>query len=659
MRITVDKFEGISPKTPPRSLQNNQAQIAINCTPGHSLRPLFDTIEESTGVATTHNSLYRWGQSTSTPKWFAWTETNIKPVIGPNSQDSSERTYFTLRKSSEPNLFETDVEKATLTTLGTPAHFTVGVPPPKNALKCTATGVVDDTAIKETRVYTYTFVNDKNEESTPVEASKPITIQGQNVTLTFAAGDHGTARTTTTTTNGYRADKERRIYRSVNGTFLLVKVLALADSTWTDNVSAEDLEIDELPDPPWDMPPNKLRGLVSLPNGILAGFDGRDVYFSEPYRPFAWPMAYSQTLNHDIVGLAVLDTTLVVLTNGFPYFIQGAHPNSMVVIKTSIEQACVAERSIVSINGGVYYASPDGLVMLSPGGSKIITDALFTKSQWEELRPKLMHAYQYDSKYIAFNPQISGFIYDTLTQQFYRHDKTTVKAAYNDLLTDALYLLVGTKLMRWDAGSPLQYTWKSKLFSSPYETTFSCGQVEAEDYQLGTTTVTETFTVTPASGTPTAATHTKTTTYRLNGVLQSTTIVATQAVMSGSTLTLTTTTTYPTGNVNVVTEVESTNASLTRTSDGVQVQYTATIEDGSQLVHTEIWRNKSPVPTVRSNLEFKLFIDGALRYTQQVKDRKPFRIPFLRGKDFEMQVTGTQEVFKMSIAQSMSELADV
>ncbi len=116
-----------------------------------------------------------------------------------------------------------------------------------------------------------------------------------------------------------------------------------------------------------------MKGLINLPNGIMAGFEGRDVYFCEPYRPYAWPAAYQQTVDYPVVGLGRLDTSLVVLTKGAPYLISGSAPGYMTVVKADLEQACVSKRSIVSMGSAVFYASPDGLVALAASGSRVLT----------------------------------------------------------------------------------------------------------------------------------------------------------------------------------------------------------------------------------------------------------------------------------------------
>ncbi|MCK7581114.1 MAG: hypothetical protein MZV65_39460 [Chromatiales bacterium] len=30
----------------------------------------------------------------------------------------------------------------------------------------------------------------------------------------------------------------------------------------------------------------------------MAGFPGRDIYFCEPYRPYAWPVEYMQSIDY-------------------------------------------------------------------------------------------------------------------------------------------------------------------------------------------------------------------------------------------------------------------------------------------------------------------------------------------------------------------------
>jgi hypothetical protein len=343
-----------------------------------------------------------------------------------------------------------------------------------------ASGVTDVPAVPETRVYAWTWVNKEagfEFESAPSPASVSVDVR---VEQTVAISGRGTVAT------GYLAT-HWRLYRAVAGIYLFVAELPLSQISFTDDVKAESLG-EELPSLTWLTPPDTLRGLINMPNGIMAGFTGRDVYFCDPYHPHAWPVGYNQTVDFPVVGLGRMDTTLAVLTTGTPYFIQGSHPDSMVVVKSDLEQSCASKRSIVSHGGAVIYASPDGLVMLSSGGSKVITEQFFTRAQWQStFRPSSIHAYHHDMKYVAFydnGTTTGGFIFDLTSGQFILHT-IYATAGYNDLLADKLYTAFSDRSVKiWLDGAAMSYTWKSKKFTMPQVMGFSCAQVEAEAYPV-------------------------------------------------------------------------------------------------------------------------------------------------------------------------------
>jgi hypothetical protein len=223
-----------------------------------------------------------------------------------------------------------------------------------------------------------------------------------------------------------------------------------------------------------------------MPNGVMAGFSGNDVYFSEPFRPFAWPIQYVQTVGHPIVGLGVIDTTLVVLTEGRPYFIQGSHPGASTMVEADINQACLSKRSIVSMGNAVFYASPDGLVGLSPGGSAVVTESIFDKFTWQSTGPADLLGCMYENKYVGFfnvSSGIGGFIYDMKAKTWNFHD-IYATGGYNDLKNDSLYIIENNELSKWDSGAALNYIWKSKKFTFPEPKSFACYRIQAETYPV-------------------------------------------------------------------------------------------------------------------------------------------------------------------------------
>ena len=481
--FSIKSFGGIAPVVPARYLADNQAQTAMNCPVFRgSIQPLSAL---GSSVATldktgTIKSIYRFGQDTLSDSnyWFHWT-TDVDVARSQIAGDTSEWTFFTGDGAPKATYNSLALSGSGYPTASRP----LGLPAPSAAPTVAASGTVGDDALIETRVYTTTWVNKESGfefESAPSAASSSVDVRtGQTVTVSNLPAAPGGSYVVT----------HRRIYRAVAGVYLFVAEVTAATTSYTDNVEPDDLG-EELPSLTWSLPPSTLKGLINLPNGMMAGFTGRDVYFCDPYHPHAWPEQYIQTLDYPIVGLGRMDTTLVVLTKGTPYFIQGTHPLNMAVVKSDLEQACVSKNSIVSLMGGVLYAAPDGLMLLSSSGSRIVTENLFDFTQWQTFfAPASIHAYQQDNQYIAFydnGNQSGGFVFDVRSGQFILHDIYT-DAGYHDLLQDKLFLAVndsGNKVKAWGYGSAKSYTWRSKKFTLPQVMGFSCAQLEAEAYPM-------------------------------------------------------------------------------------------------------------------------------------------------------------------------------
>jgi len=535
--LTIRSFGGIAPKVPPRYLQDSQAQIALNCPVfTGSIQPLLGTGSSLLTLPKTGTprTIYRFGQDTisDTEYWLHWTD-DVDVCRSQIAGDTSEWTFFTGDGAPKATYAALALTGSNYPAAARP----LGLPAPSTAATATAAAEFDETATPETRVYTYTWVNKESGfefESAPAAASNSVEARsGQDVTLSGLASVPGGAYVVT----------HRRIYRSTSGVFLFVAEITAAQNTFVDNVPADALN-EELPSLFWAEPPAALKGLVNLPNGMMAGFVGRDVYFSEPYRPFAWPETYIQTIDFPVVGLGRMDTTLAVLTTGTPYFMQGSHPDSVAVVKSDLEQACVSKNSIVSFGGSVVYAAPDGLMMLSPGGSRIVTQNLFDYRQWQAFfKPDSIHAYAHDNKYVAFydtGAAQGGFIYDMTSGQFVLHD-IYATAGFRDIQRDKLFLAFADRSLKvWSDGAAKSYIWRSKKFTMPQIMGFACAQLEAEAYPM----------------------------------------------------------------------------------------------------------------------TLKVYADGTLIHTQTVTSRNPFRLPAKVGRDWEMQVEGSSEVFSLAVANSMTELAN-
>ncbi len=244
----------------------------------------------------------------------------------------------------------------------------------------------------ETRSYVVTYVTDWGEESAPSPASDLLTLdQNDSVQLTCPSPPPGRF---IVGWRLYRSSTTERgaAFQLVDGTGEANAVIQdggfayfdASNLSHLDDAKQEELQ-ESLQTLTWIEPPTNLKGLVALPNGILAGFFDRTLCFSVPYAGYAWPLEYQQTVKYRIVGLAVYGQTVTVMTEGHPYFFSGADSASMSGQEVESPQACISKRTIAAVEGGVVYASPDGLCLAGPGGVEVLTTSAFSKTDWQAL----------------------------------------------------------------------------------------------------------------------------------------------------------------------------------------------------------------------------------------------------------------------------------
>lgn len=321
----------------------------------------------------------------------------------------------------------------------------------------------------DTRFYVVTFVTDWGEESAPSPVSDMLEIdQNDVVTVSRPAVASGASYVSRDITHW-------RIYRSNTGSnsaaFQFAGEVAVSTATFVDDVPADELG-EVLPTTTWLEPPADLRGLVGMPNGIMAGFTGNTVAFCEPYVPYAWPVGYQITTEHPVVGMGVFGQTLFVGTTGNPYFISGADSASMSATKMESNQACVSARSIAAVQGGVLFASPDGLCVADATGVKVVSQGLFTREDWQALVPSSMFAMEHEGVYYLFyNNGTKGCLAFDLASRKLGRVSVQADAAFNELVSDTLYIANGTSILAAFGGSTRRTgRWKSKKMTMPAQT---------------------------------------------------------------------------------------------------------------------------------------------------------------------------------------------
>ena len=485
--ITIPKFSGVAPRVSPNKLSPEMAQTAQNVrllagTLAAWKQPLTVVSGLTAGDPST---IYRFGQdlTSDTQYWFHWT-VDVDVVKGAISGDQTERTFFT-----HPTLGARQTNNSLALTGGSGSYpwnsVPLGVPAPAFVPTAAVATNGDAGEPTETRIYCVTYVTSLGEEGPPSTTSAPLDLKPTGAIVTLS----NLSTAAPTGYSGYITAK--RIYRTLSGNltteFQLVDEIPITQGTYSDNIASSQLD-EVLPTATWQPPPSGVFGITSMANGILLLFKDYDIYPSEAYVPYAYPVDYQLSVDYPIVGAKAVGSSAIVVTTGHPYLLTGSDPSALSLIKLENPQACVSKRSLAPVEGGVIYASPDGLIFVSTAGQvQNLTAQLFSRDEWQALVPSSIDGYFHDGRYFGFynnGTTQGGFIFDPAqgTGAFTFID-TYATAGYSDLLQDALYLKVGTNIVKWGAGSTsLSYTWKSAVFEMTTPANPGCAQVVARSY---------------------------------------------------------------------------------------------------------------------------------------------------------------------------------
>ena len=111
----------------------------------------------------------------------------------------------------------------------------------------------------------------------------------------------------------------------------------------------------------------------ALPNGIMVGFRRNQLCLSAQNRPHAWPPLYRLNTDTDIVGIANVDTTVVIGTKSFVYVATGNDPAVYSMSKFKCPTPQWPQASFAYLTGvGVVFAGTDGLMAVTGVGGRAI-----------------------------------------------------------------------------------------------------------------------------------------------------------------------------------------------------------------------------------------------------------------------------------------------
>lgn len=473
--IRVAAFGGADYRTEPHLLEDATGQEAVNCWfNSGALEPLEKLSPVEASLVSGVQSIYRFaGQF-----WFSWAA-SVDVVQGPVPGDTEERTYFT--GNGAPKMTMAGIATSGAASTYPTVAYDLGIPAPDTAISATVTGEPDDEDdLEETRVYTYTFVSAYGEEGPPAAPSnlahpKP----GQAVELTGIAA----------APTGNRNIDRVRLYRSATAAgdteYLFLAELPVSTSEYTDTAATEEMG-EPLPSTGWDPPPGDLEGLVAIPNGALAGFRGKEVCFSEPYRPHAWPVAYRLTMDHPVVAISATRDGLIVATTATPYVVSAAHPSAASMQEIEYPIGCVSRRGMVDMGGTALFPTAEALVSVGSDGLNRISDEVMGEDLWATLNPSSIHAYRWRDRYVAFydgSDGRGGFMLSanggSLTFLDFYAD-----SGWEDPETGDLFLLIDGQVYQWHGGGERTYRWRSKDYLAPRAPSLSAARVDADSYPV-------------------------------------------------------------------------------------------------------------------------------------------------------------------------------
>ena len=514
--VKILAFGGMVPATDDRLLPDSAAALSRNCYlyTGQLVgmvapKLIRNMINSDYGKAFRIPKNYYDAEHIEDAYWMEFVSIDTDVIRSPTVDDQYDR-YYWVSPLEPPKVNSLDRIIA-----GQPAYL-LGVPQPAAAPGIAS--ITGGVGAIETRSYVVTWVTAFGEEGQP---SLPTSSAGKNdatwnLTLTPPLPVDVT---------NYNLSKVR-IYRTQVSTdsadFFFVIELPVTTTTYADSITNSVVASNEImASTDWQGPPSDLLGWVTMPNGMIAGWKGSELWFCEPFRPHAWPAAYSSVVEYPIIGLGVINQTLVVCTAGYPIVATGIHPDSISMSKLASFEPCMSRGSILSVPEGVFFASPNGLILVANGVASLVTEGLVQKDEWNNYNKiATLRATRMGSGYYAFGSERVGFaqvtaetppgigqvaFQDTMVQEDdfagsykgFLLDNANQRISFNTLTSDKIttnvfndqwsgetLVIREDKLYRLDL-SDLTYTrdtalWRSKIFQAPDKKNFAAIRVYFE-----------------------------------------------------------------------------------------------------------------------------------------------------------------------------------
>jgi hypothetical protein len=491
----VQNFGGLIPKTEARLIPNEMASDALNVDlSGGTLAglPVLEVVENlSGGSGPTVQRAYRFPgpDEGDADAWLKLPSPFSSAVPSPLANDTEHRIYWT---NPDDGAYFSTYDNI----IAGVAPYNLGYTEPDSAYTpvVTAAGGTSPTVTPYVdRSYLVTFIDIFGLESSPSPPSADV-----------AGASDGTWTVVIPTTGlpsptglNYPAVAGCWLYRTVSGQGTGAQFYRVAYFDYTTSPPPVDGYVDdtldtdvvnnlELVSAAWNPPLAGMDGLIAYPGGMLIAFTGNTIHFCEPNYPHTWPAEYDISVRYPIQALAVWQGSLVVLTKGTPSTGTGTTPSTFTLQEVQVNEPCISRGSVVTELIGVYYASQNGLVMLSYYGMQNLTVQNFTKNIWlVEYQAADIIACRHRTQYFGLISSGKGFLIEMADQrQGVMPINTQLNATciWNDPYTGDTYVCADDIIYRWDSQNtgPGAYRWTSKDFYLEAPVSLGAVQVSAD-----------------------------------------------------------------------------------------------------------------------------------------------------------------------------------
>lgn len=631
MKLTFQQFSGIAPRIAPRLLPATLAQEALDVKLwSGELRPHYaDEILQY--IPSNIQSIYRYKWKNKTYNWLMWPyETCV--AKGPVYDDANNRIYFMNQDGffvTDSSLLEDKDYNADFSPGDTCYHVNISQPKQSDIWVSGGTGSGDI----ESRSYVYCYVRQWSDGTIDVgKSSEPLKNLNDKSRYTV---DVRPGQTVTMSIEEPLLTHHNGIVRGINKIYIYRSEVTSAGQAVYSYVDQFDVNLERVTNNPnavwktdyyeytdskpntslgeacpsiyWDPPVDGLKGLVSLQNGLFAAYKDSTVYVSDWNAPHAWPYEHTVTIDYPIVGLGSFGNTIVVCTEAAPVLIVVQDPTNPTTKAIQENCPCVSADSIVNTRNGVIFASQNGLVLINSTSPTFITEKLLTQDEWLPLHPESLKGAFLNNTYYGFftNPTdtAAGFIFDL--------DSYTYSTVYNSIVSSGMvYTTQHAKVVYNDIEQSQLYV----CYPLENGTQYSLCSF-ASDSRINKS-------------------------FRWRSKVN----VSPQGLFNLSAACVMMTSQSSQKENEHIWEGKLTGSSLA-----------ARVIDGEPI---NGWCKTNELELADATV-FNYYVDGELKYSREVKDSKPFRLPSgFRGETIEVEVKSNAYIHSITLASSMGELVE-